>query len=100
VTSALARGNVREALMRYLAVLVECLDATHHANDRPLYEKYIVDAARIVGVLEQASEPGRLFEAVRSHERLWGHSWLAGPEYPRAYAAWRDVNTQLEGFVT
>ena len=45
---------------------------THRAEDRPIYEKYLADAAVLLAMAEMNSSSEVIAEAIRSHDRLWG----------------------------
>jgi hypothetical protein len=76
------------ALAEYVLQLSDAEEHTHHANDRPLYRIYLADAAVLLAsvVVDEATE--RIDARIANHERLWGTTYLAGPEHSLIWKAW------------
>jgi len=77
------------ALADYILCLSESATHTHHANDRPLYQMYLADAAVMLALLVRGCEPGELQTRLELHERLWGQTFLAGPEHTVIGESWQ-----------
>lgn len=78
-------------IAQYVLSLHAAAKATHRAEDRPLYEKYLADAAVILALAETDAPLSDIKEAVQSHERLRGNTWLADDAYKTPSAAWQKV---------
>jgi hypothetical protein len=77
------------SLADYILCLSESLAHTHHANDRPLYQSYLADAGVLLALLVSASESNRVQTAIEQHERLYGQTFLAGPEHVAIGQSWQ-----------
>ncbi len=76
------------ALADYILLLSESLEHTHHANDRPLYQAYLADAAVILALLVRGADTKQVHSHIKDHGRLWGQTWLVGPEHVAIGKAW------------
>ncbi len=73
----------------YVLRLSESLAQTHHANDRPLYQRLLADAAPLLALLVERPDSAELSAAIERHERLSSELFLSGPEYAAIAEAWR-----------
>ncbi len=87
---------MKSELADYILCLSEGLAHTHHANDRPLYEKYLADAAVLLALVERGANVEELRQRVENHERLWSQTWLVGEEYKSAAEAWKKFTALLK----
>ena len=87
---------MKAELADYILCLSESLESTHHANDRPLYVKYLADAAVLLALVERGANGEELQRKVENHERLWGQTWLVGDEHTAVSQAWRKFTDSLE----
>ena len=72
---------MKSELADYILCLAESLAHTKQANDRPLYEKYLADAAVLLALLETGITLGEFKQRVHNHERLLSNTWLVGDEH-------------------
>jgi hypothetical protein len=82
---------MKTEIAQYILNLRAAASMTHRAEDRPLYEKYLADAAVLLALAETEAPSTSIREAVRRHERLWGTSWLVDDAYKGPLAAWQKV---------
>ncbi len=87
---------MKKELADYILCLSESLSHTHHANDRPLYEKYLADAAVLLALVERGVDLEELKRRVQNHERLLSNTWLVGDEHKSVFAAWQKFRTLLQ----
>ena len=87
---------MKKELDDYILCLSESLDHTHHANDRPLYDKYLADAAVLWALVEHGSDVEELRRRVQNHERLLSNTWLVGEEHKSVLATWQKFKTLLQ----
>ncbi|MDQ3820455.1 MAG: hypothetical protein M3362_22625 [Acidobacteriota bacterium] len=87
---------MKKDLADYILCLSEDLEHTHHANDRPLYEKYLADAAVLLALVERGVDVEELRRRVQNHERLLSNTWLVGDEHKSVLAAWQKFKTLLQ----
>lgn len=83
----------QSTLADYIICLSESAARTHHANDRPLYGMYLADAAMILAMLVKGCESTALHREIERHERLWGQTWLVGPELAAIRESWQRFKT-------
>ena len=77
------------SLADYVLCLSESLEQTRHANDRPLYQMYLADAAVLLALTVRGVESSQLQARIEQHERLCAQTFLAGPEHAAIAEAWR-----------
>jgi hypothetical protein len=77
------------ALADYILCLSQSLEHTHHANDRPLYQSYLAEAAVMLALLVRDSDASQIEALIKSHARTLGYSWLVGPEHAAVSKAWQ-----------
>jgi hypothetical protein len=80
-----------QALAEYILTLAQAAANTHYAADRPLYLKYLADAAVLLAQKISGKAASELTSLVRDHDRLLGITWLQGPEHKAIFAAWQKV---------
>ena len=80
---------MKTELADYILCLSDSLEHTHHANDRPLYQRYLADAAVLLALVERGADVEELKQRVENHERLWGQTWVVGEEHVAVSEAWR-----------
>jgi hypothetical protein len=73
----------------YVLRLSESLAHTHHANDRPLYQRLLADAASLLALLVRERDSAEIARAIQHHERLSLELFLSGPEHEAITDAWR-----------
>jgi adenosyl cobinamide kinase/adenosyl cobinamide phosphate guanylyltransferase len=88
--------TLKNKLAAYILSLEECLAKTHRAEDRSLYEKYLADAAAILAFSVSGKPDAELHSRIKSHERLWGHTWLQDEIYKQAADAWKAVKQEAK----
>jgi hypothetical protein len=79
---------MKTELAEYILCLSENLALTRHANDRPLYEKYLADAAVLLALVERGINVEELHQRIENHERLLSNTWLVGGEHKSVFKAW------------
>ena len=82
-----------DALADYVLKLSEAAANTHFADDRPLYEKYLADAAVLLALVVSGAKASDIDTAVERHERLWGQTWLQDDVFKKpadAFSAFKD----------
>jgi hypothetical protein len=79
---------MKTELADYIICLSESLENTHHANDRPIYEKYLAEAAVLLALVERGANIEELKRRVEIHERLWSQTWLVDEERLAVSEAW------------
>ena len=87
---------MKEELADYILCLSESLAHTERANDRPLYEKYLADAAVLLALVERGVDIGELKQRVHNHERLLSNTWLVGDEHQAIFEAWKKFKGLLK----
>lgn len=80
----------------YILILCDAAARTHQAEDRPIYQRYLADAAIILALVESGAPASALREAIENHERLWGHTWLRDDAYKAPSSAWQEVKRCME----
>ena len=84
-------AQIKTEIAKYILSLSAAASMTHRAEDRSLYEKYLADAAVILALAETEAPSTSMREAIQSHERLWGNTWLVDDSYKGPSAAWQKV---------
>ncbi len=84
-----------DVLAQYILKLSEAASKTRNADDRPLYGMYLADAAVLLALIISNAEDSLVFDAVKSHERLWGHTWLQDEAYKIPVAAFKAFKNEL-----
>jgi hypothetical protein len=77
------------ALAGYVLRLGDSLAQTHHANDRPIYQRLLADVAPTLALLIRGADAKEISSAIQRHERLSSELFLAGPEHSALSEAWR-----------
>lgn len=86
---------MKTELADYILCLSESLENTHYSNDRPLYEKYLADAAVLLVLVERRANIEELKRRVEIHERLLSQTWLVGEEHIAVFEAWKKFKNRL-----
>lgn len=89
-------AKMKKEVAKYILMLRDAAKATHQAEDRPIYEKYLADAAVILALVEENVKQDIIAEAVATHERLRGHTWLQDPVFKESSEAWEKVKKSLK----
>lgn len=76
------------ALADYILCLSESASHTHHANDRPLYQMYLAHAGLLLALFVRSASASEIDAQLERHERLWGQTFLAGPEHVAIRESW------------
>lgn len=84
------------ALADYILCLSQSLEHTHHANDRPLYQSYLADISVLMAMLVRGAELSEIQSRIKSHGRLLGWSFIAGPEHDAVAKAWQTFASLYE----
>ena len=79
----------QKALADYILCLSQSLEHTHHANDRPLYQSYLAEAAVMLALFIQDSDVRQIETLIQGHSRNLGYTWLVGPEHDAVEKAWK-----------
>ena len=87
---------MKEELADYILCLSESLAHTRQANDRPLYEKYLADAAVLLALAERGASIGELRHKAENHERLLSNTWPVGDEHEAIFEAWKKFKGLLQ----
>ena len=87
---------MKAALADYILCLSHCLAHTKQANDRPLYERYLADAAVLLALLERGVGAGELSRRVEGHERLLSDTWPIGDEHQAIFEGWNKFKALLK----
>lgn len=82
---------MKTEIAQYILSLRAAASMTHRAEDRRLYETYLAEAAVLLALAETDAPSTSIREAVQSHERLWGTTWLVDDVYKGPSAAWQKV---------
>ena len=77
------------ALAGYVLRLSDSLAQTHHANDRPLYQRLLADVAPLLALVTEQPESADIAQRVQRHERLSSELFLSGPEHAAIAESWR-----------
>ncbi len=80
-------STVETELAEYILALSDAAAATRHAGDRPVYQLLLADASSMLALIavHRASE---VSARIDQHERLRGHTFLAGPEHRVIDRSW------------
>ncbi len=78
-----------KTLADYIICLSDSLAHTHHADDRPIYQMYLADAAVLLALVVRGSETSQLLARIEQHERLCAQTFLAGPEHVAIAESWQ-----------
>jgi hypothetical protein len=78
-----------KSLADYVICLSESAAHTHHADDLPLYQTYLADAAVLLALAASGSGISQLQVPIEQHERLRAHAFLAGPEHAAIAESWQ-----------
>ena len=82
----------KKLLAEYVNKLSELLKNTSEAADRPLYERYLADAASMLAKLELEMP---LTNEIELHERLLGHTWMqSSKDHSLLYEKWESFKKQ------
>jgi|ERR1700730_3719110 hypothetical protein len=82
-------------LADYVRTLEQCSNSTHRAEDRPLYEAYLADAAGFLAAVALGATADETRERFQRHERLWGTTWLIDPVSESAASKWTVIRERL-----
>ena len=82
---------MKTTIAQYVLSLKTARDTTHRAEDRAIYEEYLADAAVILALAESEAPITLIAEAIRKHERLWGHTWLNDDMCKEPSVKWQAV---------
>ena len=80
-----------KTLAQYVLALEQCARSTKRAEDRPLYEALLADAAGVLAAAVTPETTAAITARVAAHERLWGHTWLQDPVFSDASSAWANA---------
>ncbi|HET8670732.1 MAG TPA: hypothetical protein VFM05_08945 [Candidatus Saccharimonadales bacterium] len=86
---------MKTELADYVLCLSSCAALTKHANDRPLYQHYLADAAVLLASAVHGINREELKQKVELHDRLLSQSWLTGPEHKVIFEAWARFKNAL-----
>lgn len=79
---------MNEQIAAYVLCLENCAAATHRTEDRPIYEKYLCNAAGLLAASIAGNSKKEIQRRLDQHERLWGQTWLQDEVYKPAAEAW------------
>lgn len=82
-------------LADYILCLSETLAHTKQANNRPLYNMYLADAAVLLAQAERGVSVEELRRGVEDHERLLSNTWLVGDEHKAVFETWKRFKSLL-----
>jgi hypothetical protein len=83
-----------ELLAKYVLQLGSGLGSTHEANDRPVYQILLAEAAILLAIAVEGTSAKELVPLLRQHDRTRGHTWIRGPEHAAIAHAWEAVIAQ------
>ena len=75
-------------LASYVLALEQSSRATVRAEDRPIYQQLLADAASLLAAAVAGEELESILARISTHDRLWGHTWLQDSAYKPASDAW------------
>ena len=81
-------------LAKYITVLAQSADRTHRAEDRPMYEKHLAAAARMLPAMHEDPRLRSLAGLVADEKRAFGWSYLSddeGDAAERAFSEFADL---------
>lgn len=87
------KDSLLSALSRFIIEAKRLLEETHRAEDRHVYELYLLHAGVILAKITQDRTIG---DDVATMERLFGNTWLQDEKaYHQAYSAWDEFKGLL-----
>ena len=89
--------RLEKALARYILYLSESSDATHRAEDRPVYTSYLADAAVLLALVVNGADKSKIEQHIKDHERLWGQTWPRDPVYKKPRESFENIK-KLTGY--
>ncbi len=84
-------AQMKTEIAQYILSLRAAASMTNRTEDRRLYEMYLADAAVLLALAETEAPSISIREAIQTHERLWGNTWLVDDAYKEPSAAWQKV---------
>ena len=88
-------ATMKKELVEYFFALRDATSTTHQAEDRPIYESYLLSAAVQLALIETNAGKDVITDAVTTHERLWGHTWLQDPICEKPTKVWEKAKKCL-----
>ena len=82
-------------LAHYVLALSKSSEQTRIAEDRPIYQRLLADAAVLLALAETGAAPKIIRERLENHDRIWGSAWLQDPSHEPASSAWEAVKEQI-----
>ena len=82
-------ASASPVLAAYVLRLSNSLASTDHANDRPLYQRLLANAAPLLALVVADGEREQISGAIQRHERLSSELFIAGSEHVAIAEAWR-----------
>ncbi len=86
--------TIQSSLAKYILDLSESAAATHRAEDRPIYESYLADAAVLLAAVVAGKDKEEIEQHIERHERLWGQTWHQDPVYKKpaeSFKKFKDI---------
>jgi len=88
---------MKAELADYILKLQRAREATHRAEDRALYERYLAEAGVLLALVESEAEADTIRAAMAAHECLWSNSWLRDDVYRVPGEAWETLKRMMAG---
>ena len=88
--------KTEKAFAKYILDLSEGLSNTDCAEDRPIYETYLADVAVLFAMVVEGADRDAIQQRIEQHERLWGHTWLQGPESLKLRRSFDEIKELLQ----
>jgi len=88
--------EIEKALAEYIIVLRDSFANCHRAEDRPLYEKYLAEAAIMLAEVHLGGSLTKLKERVASERHSYGWGYLSYEEGEAAESAFHKFATLVE----
>ena len=80
-----------QTIARYVMSLYSASQATHYAEDRPLYRIYLEQAGVLLALSVTDADQKEIQRYIGQHERTWGYTFLQDPVYKEPEGAWQEV---------
>lgn len=91
------RDSLVIAVSRFIDVCKRLSDETTLAEDRRIYEMYLVQASLILAKIGRSEE---FQDDIKSMDRLFGHSWPKnGEAHTEVYASWDEFRVLVTGSI-
>jgi hypothetical protein len=87
--------SLQQDFAEYVRTLEHCSNSTHRAEDRPLYQAYLADAAGFLAVIALGVPADEIRERLQRHQHLWGWTYLIDPVSEAAASKWTVIRDRI-----